>query len=288
MGIPSVPIALRHLRLRTILPIAGLALLAACGPAALPPGDTIPDADEAQNRAVHDFNVALDRRLVGPASEGYGTAVPEPVRDGVGNVASNLAQPSYVLNNLLQLRLGQASHNTLRFLVNSTIGIGGLLDPATALGLPAEETDFGETLHVWGVPEGDFMMLPVFGPSTTRDTVGLVVDIALNPVRHAVPADDRVYVTGAEALDRFGDRYEMGDSFDSVFYDSSDGYAQLRSLYLQNRRFELGGPGLSYDTGAGDIYADPYGDTPTATQTGTGEDTSTDPYSDPYIDPYAQ
>ena len=279
MGMQSVPIAARRRHFRAVLSLATLAFFAACGPAALPPGDTIRDADEAQNRAVHEFNVELDRRLVAPAAQGYGTAVPGPLREGVDNVAANLAQPSYVLNNMLQLRLGQASHNTLRFLVNSTIGIGGLLDPATALGLPAEETDFGETLHVWGLPEGDFVMLPVFGPSTTRDTVGLVVDIALNPVRHAVPADERVYVTAAETLDRFGDRYEAGDSLDSVLYDSSDGYAQLRSLYLQNRRFELGGPVLSYDTGGGAPYADPYagagGDAPAA-----------DPYTDPYADPY--
>ena len=279
MGMQSVPIAARRRHFRAVLSLAALALAAACGPAALPPGDTIRDADEAQNRAVHEFNVELDRRLVAPAAQGYGTAVPGPLREGVDNVAANLAQPSYVLNNMLQLRLGQASHNTLRFLVNSTIGIGGLLDPATALGLPAEETDFGETLHVWGLPEGDFVMLPVFGPSTTRDTVGLVVDIALNPVRHAVPADERVYVTAAETLDRFGDRYEAGDSLDSVLYDSSDGYAQLRSLYLQNRRFELGGPVLSYNTGGGAPYADPYagagGDAPAA-----------DPYTDPYADPY--
>jgi phospholipid-binding lipoprotein MlaA len=260
-------------RLRTILPALGLAVLTACGPAALPPGDSIADADEAQNRAVHRFNVALDRGLLSPASQGYGSAVPEPLRDGVDNFASNLAQPSYILNNLLQVRVGQALHNTLRFLVNSTIGLGGLFDPATALGLEARDTDFGETLHVWGAPEGDFMMLPVFGPSTTRDTVGLVVDIALNPVRHAVPASDRRYVTGAEVLDRFGDRYEMADTFDSVLYDSSDSYAQLRSLYLQNRRFQLGGPALSFEgQGRGeDIYADPY----------------TDPYAAPYIDPYA-
>lgn len=273
------------LRLRAVLPAFLLALLTACGPAALPPGDSIVDADEAQNRAVHQFNLSLDRALVGPASDGYGSVVPEPVRRGVGNFASNLSQPSYIVNNLLQVRVGQASHNTLRFLVNSTIGLGGLFDPATALGLEERETDFGETLHVWGVPEGDFVMLPVFGPSTTRDTVGTVVDIALNPVRHAVPADSRPYVTGVGFLARFGDRYESRDVFDSVLYESSDSYAQLRSLYLQNRRFELGGPVLSYDTAGGgdEIYADPYADPYNDPYT----DPYSDPYSDPYIDPYA-
>ena len=205
--------------------------------------------------------------------------MPEPLRRGVDNFSSNLSQPSYILNNLLQVRIGQASQNTLRFLVNPTVGIGGLFDPATALGLPAAETDFGETLHVYGIPEGDFVMLPVFGPSTTRDAVGLVVDIASNPVRHVLQAPERHYVTGAELLDRFGDRYEMDATFDSLLNDSADSYAQLRSLYLQNRRFELGGPVLAYEAAGDDVYADPYGASPA--------DTYIDPYSDPYVDPYA-
>lgn len=267
--------ALRRPRAR-LASLALIGLLASCGPAALPPGDSIRDADEAQNRAVHRLNLSLDRSIVAPASRGYGTAVPEPVRQGVDNFASNLSQPSYVLNNLLQFRLGQATHNTLRFVVNSTVGLGGILDPATAIGLDARETDFGETLHIYGVPEGDFVMLPVFGPSTTRDTMGLVVDIATNPVRHILPAPESRYVGGIEVLDRFGDRYENAATFDSILYESADSYTVLRSLYLQNRRFSLGGPVLSFDTGdGGDIYADPYASAPF------------DSAADPYIDAYA-
>ena len=250
-----------------------LVLLAACGPATMPPGDRIADVDERQNRAMHQFNVALDRTVVAPVSRGYGTAVPAPVRQGVSNFAANLSQPSYVLNNILQVRLGQATQNTLRFLLNSTIGIGGLFDPATALGVPARETDFGETLHVYGIGEGDFIMLPVFGPSTTRDTVGLLVDIATDPVRHVVAAPDRRYASGADVLDRLGDRHDNDDAINSLLYESADGYAQLRSLYLQNRRFRLGGAAVGFDpaTGAGDLGASPYAD----------------PYADPYVDAYA-
>ncbi|MDG3041325.1 VacJ family lipoprotein [Roseicyclus marinus] len=261
----------RHFTHRRLAGLPGVALalmLAACGPAALPPGDTIIDADEAQNREVHRFNVALDRSFVRPVAQGYGTAVPGPIRQGVDNFASNLAQPSYVLNNILQVRLGQATHNTLRFLVNSTIGIGGLFDPATALGLEARETDFGETLHIYGAPEGDFVMLPVFGPSTTRDTMGLVVDMATNPASVFVSAPQSRYVSGSRVLDVFGERYDNRNVIDGVLYDSADGYAQLRSLYLQNRRFQLGGPVLGFDgldgaaTDAADIYTDPYADAP--------------------------
>ena len=236
----------------------GIAALGACGPASIPSGDRILDADEAQNRAVHRFNVALDRAVVGPAARGYGATVPEPLRDGVDNFASNLSQPSYILNNLLQLRIGQAAQNLTRFALNSTIGIGGLFDPATAMGVPAARTDFGQTLHIWGAGEGDFVMLPVFGPSTTRDTVGLIVDMATNPVRIAVPEGDRRYVTGAEVLARFGNRYDMADTFDSLLYDSTDSYTILRSLYLQNRRFTLGGATAVPAGGDDDLYFDPY------------------------------
>jgi len=227
---------------------------------------------------VHQFNLSLDRALVGPASRGYGTIVPTPVRRGVDNFASNLAQPSYVLNNILQARLGQATHNTLRFVINTTIGIGGIFDPATAIGLDARETDFGETLHIYGAPEGDFVMLPVFGPSTTRDTVGLVVDIATNPVRHILPSPESRYVFGAEVLQQVGDRYELDETIDSILYRSIDSYAQLRSLYLQNRRFELGGPVLAFDPAATDNEND----------TDPGNSGLPDAYADPYVDVYAQ
>ena len=250
-----------------------VALLAACGPAAMPPGDRIADVDERQNRAMHEFNVALDRTIVGPVSRGYGTVVPQPLRQGVSNFASNLSQPSYVVNNILQVRLGQATQNTLRFLLNSTIGIGGLFDPATALGVPARATDFGETLHVYGVEEGDFIMLPVFGPSTTRDTVGLLVDFATDPVGQFVGMPDRRYASGTRVMDRLGDRYDNDDLINGILYDSADGYAQLRSLYLQNRRFRLGGAagGANPAINAGDGADGPYAD----------------PYTDPYIDAYA-
>jgi len=278
-----VPCAPNPRRIVSGFLVASFVALSACGPAQLPPGDSIADRDETQNRAMHEFNLALDRAVVGPASRGYGNAVPEPVRQGVNNFASNLSQPSYVLNNLLQFRIGQAAQNTSRFLINSTIGLAGLFDPATAMGVPALETDFGETLHIYGVPEGDFVMLPVFGASTTRDTVGLVFDMATNPVRHVLPSPESRYVFGAEVMDRFGDRYEFGDTIDSVLYESADSYAQLRSLYLQSRRFELGGPDLSYE----DPYSGGAGGDSTASAD-PSSDPNYDPYNDPYFDPYAQ
>ncbi len=274
--------------------IALTLLVTACGPATLPPGDQVEDQYEDRNRAAHELNVSLDRAVLGPSSDAYGGAIPEPVRNGVSNFASNLNQPGYVLNNLLQLRLGDAAQNTARFAINTTVGIGGLFDPATAIGLPAETTDFGETLHVYGFGEGDYIVHPVIGPSTTRDTVGMVVDFALNPLRHYVETPESYVLTASSVASGLGSRYQFDGTIDSILYESADSYAQLRSLYLQQRRFELGG---SSDAGLG--YEDPYAgdnlapdadgatDAAAATQAGAN-DPYYDPYSDPYFDPYAQ
>lgn len=260
----------------------GLAVLVtACGPATLPPGDQIADADEARNRAAHATNLALDRAVLDPAATAYGTALPEPVRVGVSNFASNLNQPGYVVNNILQLRLGDAAQNTLRFALNSTIGVAGLFDVASALGVPEEETDFGETLHIYGVGEGDYVVHPFFGPSTTRDTVGMVVDYAMNPLRHYVDTPESYYSTAASVGSGLNSRYEFDDTIDSVLYESADSYAQLRSLYLQQRRFELGGSDAAYE----DPYAN---EDPAAAADAVAADPNYDPYSDPYFDPYAQ
>lgn len=277
-------INVRQLSSRSLGRCSALALallVAACGPATLPPGDQIADADEARNRAAHATNIALDRAVLNPVSTAYGTALPEPVRVGVSNFASNLNQPGYVVNNILQLRLGDAAQNTLRFALNSTVGVAGLFDVATALGVPEESTDFGETLHIYGVGEGDYVVHPFLGPSTTRDTVGMVVDYAMNPLRHYVDTTESYYSTAASIGSGLNSRYEFGDTISSVLYESADSYAQLRSLYLQQRRFELGGPAAAYE----DPYAN---EDPAAAAQAVAADPNYDPYSDPYFDPYAQ
>ncbi|TCO73496.1 MlaA family lipoprotein [Rhodovulum euryhalinum] len=230
--------------------------MAGCA-APIPTG--LSDPHEAQNREMHRANVALDRTVVRPASIAYGSVVPRPMRTGLGNFASNLSLPGAVINSLLQLRPGDAAQNTTRFLINSTIGIGGLFDPATAMGATAITTDFGETLHVWGVAEGDYVELPVLGPSTGRDTLGRVVDFAMNPLRHLPHADQRDTAAGSRALSGLNQRYERRDLVDSILYDSADSYAQSRQIYLQNRRFQLGrGAQPNYF----DPYEDPYADVP--------------------------
>lgn len=240
-----------------------LGLMAACGPAEV--SSDIFDPAEAKNRDIHAFNKSLDKNVLRPVSQGYGQAVPRPIRKGISNFANNLDLPGMVVNDLLQLKLADAAANTGRFLLNTTVGIGGLLDPASEVQLYARETDFGETLHVWGVSEGGYVELPVLGPSTERDTVGKIVDVAANPLRMIVPRDVLIANTVAGVGDTVNTRYEFSGTVDGVLYESADSYAQARLLYLQNRRFKLskdaavtGEP--EYDDLYDDLYEDPYGE----------------------------
>lgn len=263
------PAAPRFCRIVASLVLA--AGLAACGPAPIESG--INDPHEAHNRRVHDLNKRIDRAFFGAGADAYGRIVPEPVRQGLGNLAGNLDLPRIVVNDLLQGNIEDAGANSFRFVLNSTLGLAGLFDPASEFGLTVRETDFGETLHVWGLREGRYLELPVIGPSTERDAVGKLVDLGLNPLRYAVPDAERNAMTALGLFSRFGDRYRFSGTIDSILYESADSYAQARILYLQNRRFELGG---SEATGDEDPYADPYADP------------YEDPYADPYADPFSQ
>lgn len=191
--------------------------------------------------------------------------VPQPLRTGVSNFAGNLATPSVVVNNILQADIEGALTNSWRFALNSTIGIVGIFDVASGIGIPDETTDFGETLHVWGAEEGNYLELPVLGPSTERDTVGRVVDLFTNPLGYILNEPEKYVGPVANIADRIGARGQYSQTVDSVLYESADSYAQGRVTYLQNRRYELSG-----DAGFADPYDDPYGDTG-------------DPYDDPYL-----
>lgn len=251
---------------RLSLVAAGLVTLVACGPKVAHPVGEPFDPFEAENRQVHEFNKSIDRALVRPAGKGYSAAVPDDIETAIGRFAFNLSIPGAVVNNALQGNMKGATEDFYRFVVNTTIGLGGFFDPATELNMPAAtDADFGQTLHVWGVPQGAYIELPLLGPSTERDAAGKFVDLFTNPLSYALPDPEKYYGTGASVASRLGDRGRYAETLDSILYDSADSYAQARSLYLQNRRFELG------ETG-GDAYLDPYDD----------------PYSDPYEDPYAE
>ncbi len=209
------------------------------------------DPYEVQNRQRHEGNVAVDRAVLRPAARAWGESVPQPVRRTAVNFASNLEAPGFIVNDVLQGNGEDAIHNLFRFVINSTLGVAGIFDPASSFGLEPRDSDFGETLHVWGAEEGAYMELPLFGPSTERDAVGTVVDIVINPIGGLVP-DLPVWVSPTgRAVQVVDTRDRLGASFDSILYDSADSYAQSRTIYLQNRRFELGDE-------AEDTYFDPY------------------------------
>ena len=229
-----------------ILALAVVLGLGACARTTLPAAPN--DPFEATNRAWFDTNLALNRRLsaLGGAADADTAADPaEPPPPSAGrrivrNLASNLAIPSSVLNDLLQVRPDRAMENTLRFAINSTVGLGGMFDPAGEMGLRGRSSDFGETLHRWGVGEGAYVVLPVLGPSTERDTLGMVVDALINPWDFVLtPAESRG-VSAVRWLGRFANRAEYADLIDANVIQTADPYAQARLLYLQARRYHLG------------------------------------------------
>ena len=224
----------------SLLSVAACAVgLSACGTAPAP--QSINDPNEAANREMHAFNKAIDRALLRPVSGAFaGDGAPGPVSRGVANFADNLSEPSRVVNSLLQFNIADAAQSTLRFAVNSTFGLAGILDPSTALGVQVRDTDFGETLHVWGVGEGAYVELPLAGPSTERDVVGMAVDFVIDPVGILLDPPQSHVATAARLASKVGDRGRYSATVDSILYDSADSYAQARLLYLQNRRYELG------------------------------------------------
>ncbi|MDD8023011.1 MAG: VacJ family lipoprotein [Paracoccaceae bacterium] len=209
----------------------------------------INDPYEADNRAMHEFNKKIDSALFKDAS------LPDPVLRPLVNVGGNLGLPSKIVNSLLQGRLEPAGQNFFRLVLNSTLGVAGIFDVAQSFGLPEVDTDFGETLYVWGMGEGPYMELPLLGPSTERDALGRVVDIALDPVGLALSGHDARVATAFTLGSKVGDRLRFGGVIDSVLYESADSYAQSRLLYLQSRRHQLSGQEKN-DADAFDPYAE--------------------------------
>lgn len=240
-----------------LLHILVLPLLAGCSVA--PPGAGVHDPYEGLNRQVHAINKTVDRAVLRPLGRASAGA-PEAVTRPVVNFSNNAGLPGTVVNNLLQGDLDGAARNSLRFVVNTTVGVLGLADPAGAIGLREVETDFGATLALWGVPEGAYLELPGFGPSTERDAAGRVMDFLIDPLDGLgeVPDPVRDLSFPAKVAEQVVERGQFGSTFDEILYDSADSYAQARLIYLQNRRFELGQQPAATDE---DYYFDPYAET---------------------------
>ena len=205
----------------------------------------VKDCFEGVNRAFFAFNKGLDNILVEPLAKGY-RYLPSPIRTGTSNFLSNLSLVVTVPNNILQGDMRLAGKNTARFAVNTTVGILGLFDPAAKLGLNNyEKEDYGQSLATWGVGEGCYLVLPVLGPSTARDTIGSLAsylggdawyNITVRNDTHYVSDFDYYASRGTSGVDF---RAKNLESFDNLEKNSMDFYASVKSLYLQDRRQKI-------------------------------------------------
>jgi len=213
--------------------IAALILaLAGAGCASVPGKGDPRDPFEGYNRAMYKFNDTVDRAILKPVAQGYDFVVPGPVKTGISNFFSNLGDVVIVVNDLLQGKGEQAVSDTGRLLMNSTIGLGGLLDIATPAGLAKHNEDFGQTLGKWGVGPGPYLILPLLGSSTVRDTAALPVDAQLKYPHYVenVPARNTTY-----AVDTVQTRASLLSASNILGEAALDPYTFLRDAYLRRR-----------------------------------------------------
>ncbi|KAF1704623.1 MlaA family lipoprotein [Pseudoxanthomonas kaohsiungensis] len=195
------------------------------------------DPWEPMNRRIHAFNTAVDNAIARPLAQAYATVVPQPMRLGVANFFDNLSSPLTFVNQLLQGRPRHAVQTLGRFVVNSTLGIGGIFDPASDLKMKRRSEDFGQTLGIWGWRSSRYVELPLFGPRTVRDVFGLVGDAPLSVTRQV---DDDTIRYGLQGLQLVDKRSQLL-SLDAMRQDASDEYALVRNAWMQRRTFQIEG-----------------------------------------------
>ncbi|GAB3339458.1 MlaA family lipoprotein [Marilutibacter aestuarii] len=203
------------------------------------PAEVAPSYDpwERYNRKMHRFNNAVDRSVARPLARGYVKVVPRPVRLGVSNFFNNLGQPVAAVNALLQGKPKQAGQSMGRFLLNSTLGIAGIFDPASDAKLPNRSEDFGQTLGVWGWKRSRYVELPLFGPRTLRDSLGMVGDAPLSPLRQVEVDSVRIPLQGLQLVDV---RAQLLAT-DSLREGAEDDYTLVRDAWMQRRSYQIFG-----------------------------------------------
>jgi len=220
--------------------------------------DDVNDPLEPMNRMIFEFNEFVMSLLFRPVADLYNENLPVTFRSGVSNFLDNLATPIVVANQLLQGDPEAAVVSIARFMVNTTVGIGGLADVAAEAGTEGRDEDFGQTMGVWGVGEGFYLVLPIFGPSNPRDAVGkFLVDPYFNPTGQWISnADETELDWTLQAVDGISEYAGVVDDLDQVKKTSVDYYAAIRSLYRQKRKSEINNgeqlelpaiPDLGYD-----------------------------------------
>ena len=197
---------------------------------------------------------AVDDAVVGPLADGYEGAVPDPIRSGLRNFLRNLEEPVIFLNFLLQLKPVSALKTAGRFVINSTVGIGGLVDVAKLppVNLPYRQNSFGNTFACYGIGSGPYLFLPLIGPTTLRDVIGVTLDKAFLPAVIGAPFDDPLYTIPAFTIDSLSDRVEIDATLERIREEEDDPYAATRELYLKQRAMEI-----AETCGKGDVEIDP-------------------------------
>jgi len=194
------------------------------------------DPWQGYNRAMHRFNTDFDNAFLKPAAKGYQYITPEPVDRSVTNFFNNIADFTSAVNNALQFKLSRAASDVGRLAVNSTVGIAGLFDVASNIGLPSYKEDFGQTLGYWGFNAGPYFVLPIFGPGSLRDNIGFAGDIALDPFFSIELNEVYWGFIGLRIVDRRADLLVAGDLMDEAAIDP---YSLVRDAYLQRRRSQV-------------------------------------------------
>lgn len=240
-----------HRRLAARLPmalvLAGLLAVSAC--ASRPdPSDPVATAEywekndplETLNRGTFFVNDALDTMFIRPAADFYRILIPQPIRGGIRNALANLREPVTLLHDGLQGNTTRAGNTAARFAINTTLGVAGLFDAATGMGFPREREDMGQTLAVWGVDEGPYLVLPLLGPSNFRDTIGRVFDYFADPWQY-VSNDGSVrdLLTARTVVEVLDARESLLEPLDQINRTSLDPYATIRSAYRQRRALEI-------------------------------------------------
>ena len=218
------------LRAASWLGLVALVTLQGC---AAGPNPNPSDPLEPFNRTVFDFNDKVDRAIVKPVATAYREITPKPLRTGVSNFFGNLADAWSAVNNALQLKGEAATHSLFRFTTNTVWGLGGLLDVASEMRIPRHSEDFGQTLGYWGVPAGPYLVLPILGPSTVRDTFGTVVDFNGNLATRGENVALRNSMSSIGIVNARANLLDAGDLLEQVALDK---YSFSRDIYLQRRR----------------------------------------------------
>jgi phospholipid-binding lipoprotein MlaA len=239
---------MRVRRLPLILPVvlaAGIAVSGCVAPARPGPAPTASAAEfndpyEDTNRQIFRFNQAVDRSVLVPAAEAYRTVLPPPVRQSVHDFLQNLNNPLIFAHDVLQARPDLAANTLGRFVMNSTLGVGGMFDVASRAGIPYHPNDLGITLAHWGFGEGPYLMLPVLGPSNVRDTVGLIGDSVADPGDIVASQHHLLWASIARsATSGIDERSRNIESLADIEKTSLDYYATIRSLYHQRREAQI-------------------------------------------------